>query len=166
VAQPHNGQDFDEGPDDGARELAGRAMRPAAATAAGSMVERRMGTMSALWTYVLLNTLFRDIHEIFRPGFITELTNGELATSNTTLVFAAVALQLPLAMTVLNRIPTFPFASWANIVIALITAASTAGTWPKDPDDLVFAGFQLLGLAAIIVLAWLLRRENSSGKAD
>ncbi len=128
-------------------------------TTASPMVPHRMGLMSALWAYVMLNTLFRDIHELFRPGFITELTDGDLATSDTALVVAAIALQFPLAMIVLNHVLADRVARPANIALAVLTAVSLAGTWPKDADDVAFAGFQLIGLAAIIVLAWSPRPE-------
>lgn len=127
--------------------------------AASPTLHHRMGLMSALWAYVLLNTLFRDIHEFFRPGFITEFTDGDLATTDTALVLAAIALQLPLAMIVLNQVLAARVARPANIALAVITAASLAGSWPKDADDLVFSGFQLIGLGAIIVLAWSPRPE-------
>ena len=32
--------------------------------------------LSALWIFFLLNMLFRDIHELFRPGLLEEMMTG------------------------------------------------------------------------------------------
>lgn len=110
-------------------------------------------TLAMLWVFVLLNTLFRDVHEVFRPGFLDEtLASG--GTDDSALVIAAVALQLPLAMVVLSGVLRRPVARWTNIAVAALTAVSAADTWPKDADDIVFALVQLVGLLAIVALAW------------
>jgi len=32
--------------------------------------------LSALWIYVFLNMIFRDLHELGRPGFLKEMMTG------------------------------------------------------------------------------------------
>ena len=34
--------------------------------------------LSTLWMFVLLNIIFRDIHDLFRPGFLEEMMTGSV----------------------------------------------------------------------------------------
>lgn len=126
--------------------------------------EASKDTIRNLWLYVLLNTLFRDIHEIFRPGFVDELAAGDLFTSDTALVVVAILLQLPLAMVVVGPLVGSRAARRANTIVAVVVAMGIAASWPKDADDVVFAVFQLLALGAIVALAADVRK-NQSAKA-
>ena len=110
--------------------------------------------LSMLWVYVLLNTLFRDIHEFFRDGFIEEVISGRVNGTELTMVTAALVLQLPLSMVVLSRILPRHVNRLANIAISVLTGASVVGTWPKDADDIAFAVFATIGLLAIIAYSW------------
>lgn len=113
-------------------------------------------TLSALWVYVLLNILFRDMHELFRPGFVEELTHGEIrgeTIDQGEVLMAGLALQLPMSLVVLCRVLRPRIARLASTVVAATMAIATAATWPKDADDLLFAGFELVGLAVIAVVA-------------
>ena len=112
--------------------------------------------LSTLWIYVLLSMLFRDVHEFFRDGFISELANagtvnGTEVTGTTLLVFGLV-LQLPLAMVVLARVLPRQISRVANTVVAVLMALGVVGVWPKDADDIVFGIFQLVALAAIVII--------------
>lgn len=113
--------------------------------------------LSTLWIYVLLSMLFRDMHEILRQGFIEELaTVGTVRgteVSATTLVLSGLVLQLPLAMVVGSRLLPPRANRVANVVVAVVMSAGLLGTWPKDGDDLVFGGFQLLALLAVVAIA-------------
>ncbi|MGB5756591.1 MAG: DUF6326 family protein [Acidimicrobiales bacterium] len=114
--------------------------------------------LSTIWIYVLLSTLLRDVHEIFRGGFIAELAsqgtvNGTEVTE-TTLLVAGLVLQLPLAMVVASRVLPRQMNRVANIVAAVVLALGLLGIWPKDADDIVFGLFQLVGLAGIVVICY------------
>ena len=39
-----------------------------------------------------------------------------------------------------------------NVVAATMMAAGVLASWPKDPDDLVFGAFQLIGVALIVAV--------------
>jgi hypothetical protein len=112
--------------------------------------------LSTLWIYVLLSMLFRDVHEFLRDGFIHELAtagtvNGS-EVSGSTLLVSGLVLQLPLAMVVLSRILPRRISRVANTGVAAIMALGVVGVWPKDADDIVFGIFQLVGLAAIVII--------------
>lgn len=51
--------------------------------------------LSTLWVFVLLTVIFRDIHELFRQGFLEEIMSGEVngvEMTETTLLIAGIAL--------------------------------------------------------------------------
>lgn len=114
-------------------------------------------TLSMLWVYVLLSTLFRDVHEIFRPGFIEGMVDNTVRGSEVdqmAVLIGGIVLQLPLALVVLSRMLSRRWSRPLNIVAGLLMAVQIAATWPKDADDLVFSAFQLAGLALLVALAW------------
>jgi len=113
--------------------------------------------LSTLWVYVLLSVLFRDVHELFRPGFVeglVDLTVRGEPVDQTSVLIGGIALQLPLALVPLSWVLPHGVARWSNVVGAIVMALGTLAIWPKDADDYVFAGFQLVALAAIAALAW------------
>jgi hypothetical protein len=110
-----------------------------------------VSTLSMLWVYVLLNILFRDVHELFRPGFVEELLTRDFDPM--TVFFGGLAIQLPLALIVLTRLLRRRSARITNISAAAMTALVTVSTWPKDADDLMFSTFELLGLVVIVMVA-------------
>ena len=125
--------------------------------------ERNEGTvgirplLSTLWIAVLLTLLFRDIHEILRDGYVSELafegTVYGVDVSGATLIISAFVFLLPLSMVVLARLLTRPANRAANIVIAIVVLVGVWTSWPKDGDDLVFGAMMSLGLGAIIVMS-------------
>lgn len=112
--------------------------------------------LSTIWIAVLLSMLFRDVHEYLREGFIAELANAGTVNgtevTGTTLLVSGLVLQLPLAMVVLARILPRRISRVANVVVAAVMALGVVVLWPKDADDIVFGTFQLVGLAAIVII--------------
>lgn len=121
--------------------------------------------LSTLWVAVLLTLLFRDIHEILRDGYVSELalegTVYGVDVSGTTLVISAFVFLLPLSMVVLARLLTRTSNRVANIAVAAIVLAGVWTSWPKDGDDLVFGVMMSIGLGAIVALS--VRWRDSEG---
>ena len=112
--------------------------------------------LSALWTYVLLSTLFRDVHELFRPGFVEGLVDNTVhgvSVDETQVLLGGVLLQLPLALVPLTLVMSRTVARISNIVGAALMGLGVLSIWPKDADDYVFGGFQLIAITAIIAIA-------------
>ena len=116
------------------------------------------GKLSSLWIFVLINMLFRDMHEFARVGFLEGLleanANGTQA-SDGTLLIAGIVLELAIAMIVLTRFLNIRIGRWVNIGVALVFVMTTiAFNLAPDLDDLFFAGMEMIGLIAIITIAW------------
>lgn len=121
--------------------------------------------LSALWTYVLLSMLLRDVHELFHPGYLAELVNGE-PVDQTNLLIGGILLQVPLALVPLSLVLPGTIARWSNVVGAVVMTAGKLALPPGDADDYVFTGFQLAALVAIAAIAFrwkTSRRDEPAG---
>ena len=123
------------------------------------------GKLSSLWIFVLINMLFRDMHEFARVGFLEGIleanANGTQA-SDGMLLIAGIVLELAIAMIILSRFLNVRLARLTNLVVASIFILATIGfNLAPDPDDLFFAAMELIGLVAIIVIAWRWKHESA-----
>ena len=123
------------------------------------------GKLSSLWIFVLINMLFRDMHEFARVGFLEGIleanANGTQA-SDGMLLIAGIVLELAIAMIILSRFFNVRLARLTNLVVASIFILATIGfNLAPDLDDLFFAGMELIGLVAIIVIAWRWKHESA-----
>ncbi|MEM7280071.1 MAG: DUF6326 family protein [Pseudomonadota bacterium] len=112
--------------------------------------------LSGLWTYLLLNMLFRDVHEFFREGFLAQalrgIVNGNTVTEEA-LFFGGIALQIPLIMVVVPFLLPTLVNRWANAIAgSVILVGKLAFNTNPDMDDLLFA---LTGSLAILAILWL-----------
>ena len=108
--------------------------------------------LSALWIFVLLNILFRDIHELGRPGMLEEMMNSNV--SEELFLFAAIFLQIPLSMVILSQLLPPHINRWANIIAGALAIVSVIVAGPADLDDYFFAGVEIVALLTIIWFAW------------
>ena len=112
--------------------------------------------LSTLWIFVLLNMIFRDIHEFFRLGLLEEMmtgiVNGNQVTEQVMLI-GAFMVEIPILMVLLSRILNYKINRWANIIIGAVTIALVIGMGQKDLDDIFFATVEVMALSAIIWLA-------------
>jgi hypothetical protein len=124
----------------------------------------RKSVLSTAWIFVLLNVIFRDLHELFRPGMLQEMLSGTVngvTVTDQVLLLGGIMLQLPLAMVLLSRVLPDRASRWANVVAALAAVAivlvPTLVASTPDPDDLLFAAVAFVGLLFIIGSAWTWR---------
>jgi hypothetical protein len=108
--------------------------------------------LSALWIFVLLNMLFRDIHELGRPGMLAEMMSSNV--SEELFLFAGIFLQIPLGMVILSRLLPPNINRWANMIAAGLTIVAVINAGPADLDDFFFAGVEIVTLLLIIWLSW------------
>ncbi|WP_370979059.1 DUF6326 family protein [Agaribacterium sp. ZY112] len=114
-------------------------------------------TLSTLWLFILLNVLFRDLHDLFRPGAITEIETGTIngtQISNELLLFAAFVIEIPILMVLLSKILHYKINRRLNIVIPPLLALSYLHNGVRDLDDVFFMAIVLLALLCTSVLAW------------
>lgn len=107
-----------------------------------------------MWIAVLLLNLFRDIHEVLRPGFVDELSHRGTVygarVSDSTLLGSGLVLVFLVSVVVLARILPRRSNRRVNVVAAGLMTLGVLAIWPKDPDDLLFGAAQLIGVAIVV----------------
>ena len=121
--------------------------------------------LSTLWIFVLLNIIFRDLHEFLNQGHIEEMMN--LNISEETMLFYGIVLEIPIMMTVLSRILNNMLNKWINVTVASLLMIGTLSTLASaDLDDIFFTLINTIAFLAIVYTAWKLplkKNGNLSG---
>lgn len=109
--------------------------------------------LSTLWLFFLLNIIFQDIHELFRPGFMEQMLSTTV--SEVMFLVGGVMIEIPILMVLLSRILTHRFNRWANIGAGLLTLAIMAVTFTTpDLDNIFFSIIKAATLGWIVWRAW------------
>ena len=118
---------------------------------------QRGTTIATLWLFAILNTLFRDIHELVVASTIEQILAGRMNGNPVTeeaLFAGAFAVELVLLAMLLSRILKPAHARTVNLVVAPIAMLGTFIVPPVDMDDHFFAVVVLATFTAIFALAW------------
>lgn len=118
-----------------------------------------------LWVFILLNILFRDIHEFFRIGVIEEIISGYSNGTELTeelLLVGGLIVEVPLLMLVISRFAHRKLNRWCNLIAAPLALILLAFSDHQDLDDLFFAFFQGVGLLGIIGYAFFWKVDDPS----
>jgi Sec-independent protein secretion pathway component TatC len=113
--------------------------------------------LSTLWIFVLLNVIFRDIHEFISPGFIQELMAGTvngIQISEELLFLGGIMVEVPIAMVLLSRILQYRVNRWANMIAGVFTILVVFSNVPTDFDDIFFEIIEVVSLLLIVWFAW------------
>ena len=113
--------------------------------------------LSALWLFILLNIIFRDIHQFVLKShlemLLTGYYNGILITEELMLMggfFALVPISMVLLSTVLKRRWLRPVSAFGVV----FTAGPALMAPPTDMDDVLHFTVAYCALAAISWIAW------------
>ena len=116
--------------------------------------------LSILWIMVLLTTIVRDLHELLRVGHIEDIMATRIP--ETTMLFYAIVVELPIAMILLSRTLPPDYNRWANSVVAVVVLLGVLSTVPvADLDDLFFA---IINGAFLLTILLTARRLSSRKK--
>ena len=113
--------------------------------------------LSTMWIFVLLNIVFRDIHELFRAGFLEEMMTGTVNGVQLTeefMLVAGVLFEIPIAMVLFARVLEYRTNRWANIIASVVTIGFIFFNGAQDLDDLWFYAIGVATLLFIIWYAW------------
>ena len=114
--------------------------------------------LSTLWIFLLFNVIFRDIHELFRPGFLEEIMTGTVngvQLTEETMLIAGIMMEIPVVMVVLSRVLKYRVNRWANIIGGAIGIVFVIiNNRAPDLDDMFFAAVEVVAALLIIWYAW------------
>ncbi|MHC4880881.1 MAG: DUF6326 family protein [Planctomycetota bacterium] len=114
--------------------------------------------LSALWTYVFLNMIFCDLHELGRPGFLeqvmTGVVNGVRVTDGVMLL-GGIIIAVPLLIIPLTHLLSQKWSRLANLLMGPLHFVITV--WVNrspDLDNVFFVAIEIAALLVIIRSAW------------
>lgn len=113
--------------------------------------------LSALWVFLLMNIIFRDIHQFLSPGYMEWVIAGEMfgrQITDTLLLFGGIAVEVMIVMVLLPHLLSRRALRIANTLAAGFTAALVLFAPPIDPDDIFFLAVVLATLLAILWFGW------------
>jgi len=114
--------------------------------------------LSSLWVFVFLNMIFRDLHELGRPGLLEEVMTGVVNGVQITdglMLIGGIMIAIPLLMIPLIQFLHFKANRLANLVMGVLQIVSVIGVnRAPDLDDIFFAVIELVALLLILRLAW------------
>lgn len=113
--------------------------------------------LAALWLFILLNIIFRDLHQFVMPGFLETIMTGQFNGMKITpelMLIGGVVVSVPISMVPLSLVLELRFARPLTFVAALITTVTMIPPAPIDLDDAYHLALQLIAMAAIVVMAW------------
>ena len=118
----------------------------------------RKSILSTLWIFVLLNMIFRDIHELGKPGLLEEMMTGIVNGTQVTdelLLLGGIMVEVIIVMVILARVLEVRFNRWANIIVGAISIMLViSNNTAPDLDDMFFAVIEVTALVVIIWYAW------------
>ena len=114
--------------------------------------------LTALWVFVFLNMIFRDLHQLGHPGFIEEIMTGVVNGVQVTdglMLIGGIMIAVPLLMIPLIQFLNFKANRLTNLIIGALQIVSVIGVnRAPDLDDVFFAVIELVALLLILRLAW------------
>lgn len=120
--------------------------------------------LSALWLFILLNIIFRDIHQMTKAShlemLLTGYYNGVLITDELMLL-GGFLVQIPIAMVLFSLLLVRNIARPLTLIAAILTTGTLFSTAPTDLDDTFHLIIELIAMAAIVWTAWAWREHAS-----
>lgn len=113
--------------------------------------------LHAAWVFLLLNVLFRDLHDLFAEGFLSEalsgMSNGVRVTEETILA-GGIAMEIPIAMTFLSLVLSAKWARRLNLIVPVLMLPLLILAGFRDLDDYFFVAIKVVALGYIFFIAF------------
>jgi hypothetical protein len=125
-------------------------------------LERR-ALLCALWIFVLLNYIFRDLHEIVKAEFLADAVNGIYNGREVTeamFLLGGIIVEIPIIMMLMAWVLPTRLSRWANMIVAPLFGLLLIGA-AGDLDDYFHFGLMAIALAIIAWKAWSWDRPAS-----
>lgn len=110
--------------------------------------------VSTLWLFILLNIIFRDIHQYALKSHLEMLLTGYhngTEITDSLMLLGGFLVEIPIAMVLFSHLLKRAINRPLNMIAAVLTAMTILYTPPSDPDDVFFL---IIELAAIVTIIW------------
>ncbi len=121
--------------------------------------------LSALWLFILLNMIFRDLHQLGLKSELEMLLTGTyngVVITETLMLIGGLMIEIPIAMVLFSLLLTRRIGRPITFLAVFFLAATFVLNQPRDMDDVFFLVVELVALAAICHAAcvWPAREES------
>jgi len=113
--------------------------------------------LSVLWLFILLNIVFRDIHQMTLKSHLEMLLTGYyngMKVTDWIMLIGAVLVEIPIAMVLFSHLLKDKWNRVANVIAAVLFTAVLLFTPPTDMDDVFHLTIELIAIGAIVWTAW------------
>ena len=114
--------------------------------------------LSALWLFILLNIIFRDLHQFANEPFLEMLLTGTyngIELTEELMLLGGVLAEVPIAMVLFSLLLNRGIGRPVTFVAAFITTATLVSSAPSDMDDVFHLVIELAAMLAILWTAWM-----------
>ncbi len=126
--------------------------------------------LSTLWLFILLNIIFRDIHQFVLASHLEMLLTGYyngIEITEELMLLGGVLVQVPIAMVLFSLLLPRRIGRPVTLLAAIITMGTLLSSAPTDLDDTFHLVIELAALAAILWTAWTWTNlERAAAQAD
>jgi hypothetical protein len=124
--------------------------------------------LSALWLFILLNIIFRDIHQFLKQSFVESILTGYVDGMQMTdelMLLGGVLALIPISMVLFSLVLKRSIVRPLTGVAALVTGGTLLSATPSDPDDILHLVVEIIAIIAIVWIAWAWRSDQSVSNA-
>ncbi|MEM9734992.1 MAG: DUF6326 family protein [Pseudomonadota bacterium] len=113
--------------------------------------------LPTLWLFVLLNIIFRDLHQFVMPGFLETIMTGRFQGMEITpelMLLGGLVVSVPISMIPLSVLLARRYLRPVTALAAILTTVTMIPPLPMDLDDGYHLVLQLGAMAGIAVTTW------------
>ncbi|HEY9541627.1 MAG TPA: DUF6326 family protein [Luteimonas sp.] len=123
-----------------------------------SSTKDRKIVLSTLWIFVTLNYLYCDILTLMSPEMLNSLITtggaGGIDMNETTLLGAAILLEIPIGLVLLSRILKYKANRLANIIASVLMTLVMIGTLLMGGTSYHYIFFATIEIATTLFILW------------
>ena len=113
--------------------------------------------LSALWLFILLNIIFRDLHQFANKPFLDMLMTGTyngIKITEDLMLLGGVLAEVPISMVLISLLVVRRICRPVTFVAVAITTATLVSSAPTDLDDAFHLVIELAAMVAILWTVW------------
>ena len=113
--------------------------------------------LSAYWLFILLNIIFRDIHQFTMKSHLQMLLTGTYNGTEVTeelMLFGGFLVEIPIAMFLFSLLLKIKWNRMLNLIASVLTIGVLMAEPPSDMDDVFFKIIEFIAIGAIIWTSW------------
>ncbi len=116
--------------------------------------------LSMLWLFILLNIIFRDIHQMTMKSHLEMLLTGVYNGTEITdgiMLFGAFLVEIPISLVLFSHCIPRKLNRYVQVIACVLFSSSFFFSPPTDMDDIFFLVVELMAIIAILrtSLTWV-----------